>query len=76
MLVKGLFPYYVIQLWWFRDPARPQLGRTGSNRRFLNLGIAKRGGGVSPVPRFFGGFEKVNRGQPKVIMALPKFPFT
>ena len=30
------------------------------------------GGDLWPMPRFVGGFGIVNRGQPKVIMALPK----
>ena len=40
-------------------------------RRFQNPRLAKRGGGGQSVPRVFGGFDKVFKGQPKVIIAPP-----
>ena len=44
-------------------------GRTFQNRRFLNLGIAKKkGGGSDPCQDVSGGFDNVYKGQPKVIM--------
>ena len=37
------------------------LGRECRNRRLENPGIAKKGGGVWPMPRFFGGFVEVSQ---------------
>ena len=44
------------------------LGRTFCNcyRRFLNLGIAKKGS--DPCQDFSGGFDKLYKSQPKMIM--------
>ena len=44
-----------------------QKGRTGSIRRFLNPGIATKGGS-DPCQDFSGGFDKVYKSQPKVII--------
>ena len=49
------------------------LGRCWNNRRSQNLGNAKKGGGVGPLPRFFRGFDIVYRGQPKVMMDPQKW---
>ena len=37
------------------------LGRGFGNRSRENPGIAKKGGGVWPMPRFFGGFVEVSQ---------------
>ena len=40
-----------------------ELGTGCANRRFLNLGTAKKGGS-DLMSRFFGGFVKMYKGQP------------
>ena len=46
---------------------------------FITLAIAKKRGRGFEACQYFGGFDIVNRGQPKKIMTLPKrrlFPIT
>ena len=45
----------------------PHIGRGGCTKSTQNPGIAKKGeGGSDPYQDFFGGFDRVHRGQPKL----------
>ena len=80
VITADAFQVGVVDLWNLESQGDPDNSLYFSKGRVAvpktqNPGIAKRVGvvrGVGPIPRFLGGFYKVYRGQPKVIMGPQK----